>query len=203
MPTPPRRRGWNPRTRTRAGSTIDQMRQAELGPPPPPPPTRPEGHQKGVRYANGTRVGGWSHGRAGQQKVKTQVAMMAAAACAPKQIARGLLLSRERVQAILGQAETQGLVEDFRKIVRAHALSESLDIAVKGMAWVNEAIDNREAKEFDLVARGLSNMERVWSSAAGENKPQGVQVAVINQPGESPAAEIAKLLDMLVAPAQP
>lgn len=142
-------------------------------------------------------------GIAGRERVKTQIAMMTAAACSTAEISRGLKLSRDRVSAILGQADTQGLVEDFRKLVRAHALSESLDIAVKGMRWVNEAIDNREAKEFDLVTRGLSNMEKVWSSASGENKPAGVQVAVINQSSGETSAEIAKLVELLVGPSAP
>jgi len=137
-------------------------------------------------------------GRLGDETLKTKIAMMAAAACSVEAIARGLLMSQERVRGILSQVETKGLAEDFRKIVKAHALSESIDIAVKGMAWVQETIDNREPKAFDMVARGLSNMERVWSSASGENRPQGVQVAVINQPTESQAGEIAALVDLLV-----
>lgn len=135
----------------------------------------------------------------GAEAIRMQVAMMSAAACHPTAISRGLKLSRERVTRILGQADTAGLVEDFRKIVRAHALSQSLDIAVKGMAWVNETIDQREPKAFDLVTRGLSNMEKLWSSASGETRPQGVQVAVINQTGET-SVEIARLVEMLVGP---
>jgi DNA-binding Lrp family transcriptional regulator len=198
MTAPSRRTGF------RKGSTLDQMREAEL-PPPTVPARRPTGHQRGVTYEPGTRVEGWSHGPAGKRKVEQKVAMLRVVDCSPTAISRALKLSRERVTAILGRAETAGLVEDFRKLIRAHALSESLDIAVKGMAWVNEAIERKEAKEFDLVTRGLSNMEKIWASAAGEHKPMGVQVAVVNNqpPGESPASEIAKLLDFLIPPVQP
>ncbi len=158
---------------------------------PPAPAPRRRGRQ-GLITATAAGV-------AGAEAIRMQVAMMAAARCSPTAISRGLKLSRDRVNKIMGQADTAGLVDDFRKIVRAHALSQSLDIAVKGMAWVNETIDAREPKAFDLVTRGLSNMEKVWSSASGETRPQGVQVAVINQTGDA-SVEIARLVEMLVGP---
>ena len=163
---------------------------------PPATLSRRPGLSRGVR---GTVVPTQDPGPLGQAVLAQQVAMMTAARVTPTAIARGLRLTKKRVDKILGQIETAGLVEDFRKIVRAHALSESLDIAVKGMAWVNQAIDSKEAKTFDLVTRGLSNMEKVWSSAAGEHRPQGVQVAVINQTGDT-SKEIAALVEMLVGP---
>jgi hypothetical protein len=127
--------------------------------------------------------------------------MMSAARCSVEAISRGLLLSHARVKGILDTVETRGMIEAFRGMVRAHALSESLDIAVKGMDWVNETIAQREPKAFDMVTRGLSNMEKVWASAAGETRPPGVQVAVINQqPAEAPATEIAALIALLTAP---
>ena len=192
---------------------MPQLPDVPFGSPVPPPrrPGRPKGQRQDpevlVQDADSPRNSN-SPGAAGREKVKTQVAMMRAAAVHPNAISRGLKISRDRINAILGQADTQGLVEDFRKILRAHALSQSLDISVKGMRWLNEVLEHREGdknapKAFELVSRGLGNMERLWSSAAGENRPQGVQVAVINQPGESPAAEIAKLIELLVPPAQP
>lgn len=129
-----------------------------------------------------------------------KVAVMCAGTLSVAEISRGLNLAKTRVAEILGQTDTQSLIADFRGLVRAHAMSQSLDIAVKGMAWVNEAIDERAPKTFDLVTRGLSNMEKVWSSASGETRPQGVQVAVINQTGET-SVEIARLVEMLVGPA--
>jgi hypothetical protein len=138
---------------------------------------------------------------AGAAAVQQQVAMLSAVRCSEASIARALQMSRERVNKILGAADTTGLVEDFRKLVRAHALSSSLDIAVKGMDWVHETIDQREPKHFDMVARGLSNMERFWSSAAGEHAPRGVQVAVINQaPAGEASGEIARLVELLLSP---
>jgi len=136
----------------------------------------------------------------GDETRRMQVAMMAAASIGVNGIARGLKLQHARVREILSEVDTTQLIEDVRQLVRAHALSESLDIAVKGMAWVTETIDQREAKTFDLVARGLSNMERVWASAAGEGRPAPLQVAVINQPTPDASAEIAKLVELLVGP---
>ena len=167
---------------------------ARVGIPGPPP--RRRALRQGIAAAHAAGV-------AGDEARRTQVAMMTAARCSVAAISRGLRLSAERIKAILGQADTQGLVEDFRRIVKAHALSESLDIAVKGMAWVHEAIDQREPKTFDQVTRGLSNMEKLWASASGEHRPPGVQVAVITQPAESTAAEIAKLVELLVGPPTP
>lgn len=194
-----------------AGAPGDRVDLVEVTPPAGPAETpvgvrnppisgrRRVGRPKGSRTNPEVMVGGGSAGIAGVEKVKTQIAMMTAARCSVAAISRGLKLSSERIKAILGQTDTQGLVEDFRRIVKAHALSESLDIAVKGMAWVNEAIDQREPKTFDLVTRGLSNMEKVWSSASGEHRQQGVQVAVVNQ--TSTAAEIAQLMEFLAGSA--
>ena len=169
----------------------------------PAPAKRSPGRPRGTKTNPEVVLGG--AGIAGREKVKTQIAMMAAAAVKPGAISRGLRLSKARITQILGQSDTQGMVDDFRKILRAHALSSSLDISVKGMKWLNEVLDNRDddkmaPKAFELISRGMSNMEKVFASASGENRPQGVQVAVINQaPGET-SAEIAKLVEMLVGP---
>ncbi len=129
---------------------------------------------------------------------------MAAGTCSQAEIARALRMHQKDVWKILQDVDTAKLVDEARKVVRAYTISESLQIAVKGMAWVNETIDNRDSQQFDQVARGLGNLERVWSSASGERAPAPVQVAVINQPaGSDSAAEIARLVELLVPSREP
>lgn len=125
------------------------------------------------------------------------VAMLAAHRVPLKKIGRVMQRDWKTVRAILGKSETQRMIEDYRQFLKGHAMSEALKIQRDGFKWVKEALESREAKEFDLVTRGMSNLERIYASAAGEGQ-KAVQVAQVNVAGESPASELKALLKDLL-----
>jgi hypothetical protein len=126
------------------------------------------------------------------------VAMLHAHRIPLKKIGRVMQRDWKTVKAILGKAETQRMVEDYRQFLKGHAMSEALKIQRDGFTWVKETLANREAKEFDLVTRGMSNLERIYASAAGEGQ-KAVQVAQVNVSGETPTQELKALLSDLLA----
>ncbi len=127
------------------------------------------------------------------------VATMSAQHMGLKKIAKAVQRDWKTVREILGKAETQQMIDDYRTFLKSQALSEALQIQTDGFRWVKETLVNREAKEFDSVTRGMSNLERIYASASGENN-KAVQVAQVNVSGESPVGEIKALLAALLPP---
>ena len=108
-------------------------------------------------------------------------------------------LGREasRVRELLGRADTKIMVDQYRQWLKAQALSDAIEIQADGFAWVKETMTAREPKAFDLVTRGMSNMERIYASASGEGQ-RPVQVAQVNVSAESAVPEIKALLEELL-----
>lgn len=127
------------------------------------------------------------------------VAMLAAHRIPMKKIGRVIQRDWKTVKAILGKAETQRMIEDYRMFLKSHAMSEALKIQTDGFRWVKETLEQREPKAFDLVTRGMSNLERIYASAAGEGQ-KPVQVAQVNLTGENPTSELKALLKELLGP---
>jgi hypothetical protein len=126
------------------------------------------------------------------------VATMSAQGMGLKRIGQAIQRDWKTVRTILGRAETQKMIQDYRDFLKGQALSEALQIQTDGFKWVKETMARREAKDFDSVTRGMSNLERIYASASGENAK--VQVAQINMPPEGVHAEILDLVKALLPP---
>ena len=111
-------------------------------------------------------------------------------------IAKILGMSVDTVDAILKRDDVKDLTVRIREATRTMTLNTALQASAKAHDWVMETIDKRDAKSFDAVTRGIAALEKTGASASGENKPAGVQVAVINQQQSSDEARelIAALL---------
>ena len=126
------------------------------------------------------------------------VATMSAQGMGLQKIGRAIQRDWKTVRTILGRAETQKMIADYREFLKGQALSEALEIQTDGFKWVKETMAKREAKEFDSVTRGMSNLERIYASASGENAK--VQVAQINVPSGDVHGEVLDLLKALMPP---
>lgn len=131
--------------------------------------------------------------------LQATIASMVAHRVPLKKIGRAVQRDWKTVRTILGQAETQRMVEDYRLFIKGHALSEAVEIQVDGFKWLKETMQSREPKEFAMVAKGMGDLERIYASASGEGQ-KAVQVAQINVPGEGVTAEIRALVEALMPP---
>ena len=136
--------------------------------------------------------------REGPELAQT-IAMMAANRIPLLKIGRAVQRDWKTVRAILGRAETQRMMEDYRTFMRSHALAQSIDIQTQGFDWVRETMAAKDPKAFALVSKGMGDLERIYASAAGEGQ-KTVQVAQVNVSGDSPTAEIKALLASLLPP---
>ena len=123
-----------------------------------------------------------------------QVARLAAAGIAKMHIQKSLRLSQEMVNTILGMPHVQEFMQQVREATRAITLAGIQQTQVKAMDWLEQTVDAKDARAFDVVSRGVLSLEKTAASASGESRPN-VQVAVINQQTES--AEVQALIRAL------
>src|SRR3990167_461262 len=152
-----------------------------------PPPARPEPPPLAF-YRRGTHLIKKRPGHGVRKGPRTlpptpaeeeQVARLAAAGIAKMHIQKSLRLSQEMVNTILGMPHVQEFMQQTQ---------------VKAMDWLEQTVDAKDARAFDVVSRGVLSLEKTAASASGESRPN-VQVAVINQQTES--AEVQALIRAL------
>ena len=110
--------------------------------------------------------------------IKEQMAAMAAVGVPKKAIARAFNLTETSVTSALQRPDMDALVAKHRAFFRTQALEQAAGILHKAFSLADKALDDEDAKSFDAVTRGISALERTAASAAGENKPASVNVAV-------------------------
>lgn len=127
-----------------------------------------------------------NHGKRGPDKVKrvrkgerptpaeiNQVAILAAGGSSKASISRDTRMSMDLVNKILNQPDTQAYMAKCREAIRSVALDGMVQAQESAVQWVKEVAEAKaDPKAFELVTRGMSNLERVASSASLENKPQ-------------------------------
>ena len=123
-----------------------------------------------------------------------QAARMAAAGATKKMIGERLRMTWEMVNAILSTPHVQEFMVQCREATRAITLAGIQQTQTKAMGWLEETVDNKDARSFDAVSRGVFSLEKTAASASGETRPN-VQVAVVNQQTES--EEIKALIRVL------
>lgn len=137
---------------------------------PPTPTIRRRGPDKSIRKKRGERP---------TPADIESVAEMKAAGASNMSISRDTRMSVNLVEQILRHPDTQAYMAKCREAIRSMALDKLVEVQRKAMEWIDTVAESKlEPKTFDALARGLGNLERMASSASGENKPQ---INVTNQ----------------------
>jgi len=117
----------------------------------------------------------------------TKVLELAASGHTQSAIAKTLGISVRSVQRMLSDPLVKQALTDLRLVLRVQALQGAQAIVPAAQAWLAEVVKGKtSAKDADALSRALLNLEKVASSASGENRePKGgasgtvVQIAVL------------------------
>lgn len=100
--------------------------------------------------------------------LSTQIASMVAAGGSVAQVARAVGVSKDSVRRVIRHPDTQDLITHVRATIKEWTLKGVQSTVRDAYTFLKETVQSREAKDFQLVANGLANLERVSSSASGE-----------------------------------
>jgi hypothetical protein len=113
------------------------------------------------------------------------------------QIGEVLEEPKHAVAKALIKPDLQEQLRELRENVRMYALQRTIQIQQAAWDLADKTLVDKDTKGFDSVTRGLSQIERIAASAAGEHSRPQVQVAVVNaqQAPEEAKALIRALLE--------
>jgi len=111
-------------------------------------------------------------------------------------IADMLRMSRASVNTILARPQVQEFISQTREAIRHVTLAQVQQAQENIGTWLQEVIQSRDPKAFDAISRGVLALEKTSSSASGENRPVGTQIAIVT--GESQREQMGGMLKELL-----
>lgn len=109
------------------------------------------------------------------QQLLSHVAVMSAQGLTKGTISKALSIEMGKLNYLLSLPETQIEIQRCREIVKQVASSALPTLIAKGFALAEGAADERDAKSFDAATRGLAALEKISSSASGEDRRVAVE----------------------------
>jgi hypothetical protein len=114
--------------------------------------------------------------RKGEQPTQAEVMHVATLAGAGENksgIARATMMSTQLVQKILDRPDIKDYIQKCRDAFKSIAMDSLVQVQLDTLDWAKDVASTRSsAKDLELVTRSIVNMDKVTSSASGENKPQ-------------------------------
>ena len=108
---------------------------------------------------------------------EANIAALPAAGVSRNKIVEVLDLTKTRVDEILRRPEVREFAGRVRQAIQVQQLATVQETLDSTSQWLQDVIKLRDPRAFDAITRGLAALERVASSASGENQRQSVAVA--------------------------
>ena len=100
-----------------------------------------------------------------------QIVSQIAQQTAPREVAKRFGISVTTLYRYLKRPEAQELLDTYRAIIKQVMLERTMGGIVHGaFDVVQNAINNKEAKDLDAATRAVMNLEKVSASASGEGR---------------------------------